>query len=133
MGDSVPGSAPRRQPPLTAHSFTVNAKNITVSVDNETYRRARIAAAANDTSVSATVRALLEEIAANQAERHAAFNSAAEARLDKYLPPEPVGETPEQRFERMRLKEIEIRKRIKGFSAGDRLTREELYDQSKKW
>ena len=34
-------------------------KNITVSVDNETYRRARIVAAQQDTSVSALVREFL--------------------------------------------------------------------------
>jgi plasmid stability protein len=38
-------------------------RNITVSVDDETYRRARIRAAENDTSVSAMVRAFLDGIA----------------------------------------------------------------------
>ena len=36
-------------------------KNITVSVDDETYRRARIKAAERDTSVSALVRGFLIE------------------------------------------------------------------------
>jgi predicted transcriptional regulator len=38
-------------------------KNITVSVDDETYRRARIAAAQRKTSVSALVKQFLTEIA----------------------------------------------------------------------
>lgn len=39
-------------------------KNITVSVEDETYRKARIAAAARDTSVSALVRDYLKSLAA---------------------------------------------------------------------
>lgn len=39
-------------------------KNITVSVDEETYRRARIRAAEEDTSVSALVKGFLIELAA---------------------------------------------------------------------
>jgi len=38
-------------------------KNITVSVDDDTYRKARIRAAERDTSVSALVRLFLNEIA----------------------------------------------------------------------
>ena len=42
-------------------------KNITVSIDDETYRRARIAAAEREQSVSAMVRDLLQTLAAKPA------------------------------------------------------------------
>jgi plasmid stability protein len=73
-------------------------KNITVSVDDETYRRARMKAAEKDTSVSAMVREFLNEVA---------------------------GE--ESRFERLKRQEERIRDSIKDFSASDRLGRDELY------
>ena len=73
-------------------------KNITVSVDDETYRRARIRAAEAGKSVSALVRDLLNAPPARDAE-----------------------------FERLENLEKEIRARIKNFSASDRLPREELY------
>jgi hypothetical protein len=41
-------------------------KNITVSVDSESYRRARIIAAERETSVSALVRRFLTELAADE-------------------------------------------------------------------
>ena len=37
-------------------------KNITVSIDDETYRQARVKAAENGTSVSALVRGFLEQV-----------------------------------------------------------------------
>jgi len=43
-------------------------KNITVTVDDETYRRARIKAAEQDTSVSALVKRFLGELAADESE-----------------------------------------------------------------
>src|SRR3979411_1861851 len=43
-------------------------KNITVSVDEETYRRARIKAAEQDTSVSALVKHFLTELAAEESD-----------------------------------------------------------------
>jgi hypothetical protein len=73
-------------------------KNITVSVDDDTYRRARIKAAERDTSVSALVKQYL----------------AALARDD-------------DTFERLVREEKELRARIKDFSASDRLPRDELY------
>jgi hypothetical protein len=42
-------------------------KNITVSIDEETYRRARVAAAERDTSVSRLVREYLESLGTDQA------------------------------------------------------------------
>ena len=43
-------------------------KNITVTVDDETYRRARIKAAEQDTSVSALVKRFLGDLAADESE-----------------------------------------------------------------
>ena len=75
-------------------------KNITVTVDDETYRKARIRAAELDTSVSALVRNYLHEIVAGESER-----------------------------ERLKRKERELRDQVKGFSAADRLSREDLHDR----
>jgi len=75
-------------------------KNITVSVDDETYRRARIKAAECDTSVSRLVREFLNEVAGQESE-----------------------------FERLKRKEQELRKRIKGFSAAPLLSRDKLYER----
>ncbi|MGO9174469.1 MAG: hypothetical protein ACLP7P_21240 [Rhodomicrobium sp.] len=75
-------------------------KNITVTLDDETYRKARIRAAELDTSVSAIVRKYLTDFAAG-----------------------------ESRFERLKREEEELRAQIKGFSAADRLPRDALYDR----
>lgn len=75
-------------------------KNITVSVDDETYRRARIKAAERETSVSALVRQFLIDLSADRDE-----------------------------FERLKRLEQTVRDRITGFSASSRLSREELYDR----
>ncbi len=73
-------------------------KNITVSVDDETYRRARAKAAEQDTSLSALVRRFLIELVSD--------------------------ESFERRLER---RESELRAQIRNFSAGDRLRREEVH------
>ena len=73
-------------------------KNITVSVDEETWRRARIAAAERDTSVSALVKHYLNELAAGESET-----------------------------ERLKRQEQEIRNRIHAFRASDRLSRDEAH------
>ena len=44
----------------------MNVKNITVTVDDETYRRARMKAAERDTSVSALVKHFLVELAGGE-------------------------------------------------------------------
>jgi hypothetical protein len=75
-------------------------KNITVSVDEETYRRARIKAAENDTSVSAVVKRLLTEFADG-----------------------------ESTFERLAAKEAALRASIRSFDASDRLSRDELHER----
>jgi plasmid stability protein len=73
-------------------------KNITVSVDDETHRRARIRAAELDTSVSAVVRQLLTEFAGGETE-----------------------------FERRKKLQDQTLASIRAFRAGDRLPREEAH------
>jgi hypothetical protein len=77
--------------------------NITVTVSEQTYRRARVRAAELSTSVSAVVARTLDEFAA--------AGTGAEAR--------------KRRFE-------ELRARTPVLSAGHRLSREELYGQPRK-
>jgi plasmid stability protein len=73
-------------------------KNITVSVDDDTYRRARIRAAAEDVSVSAVVRDFLTKYAATETE-----------------------------FERLKREEQVLRERIESFRASDRVSRDEIH------
>jgi uncharacterized protein YdaU (DUF1376 family) len=73
-------------------------KNITVTVDDETYRRARIKAAERDTSVSALVKHFLAELA--------------------------IGESDTERLKR---EERALRERIATFRAADRIPREDLH------
>jgi len=75
-------------------------KNITVSVDDETYRKARIKAAEQDTSVSALVRTFLNGLAQE-----------------------------ESAFERLKREEKELRARITGLRASDNVPRDALYDR----
>ena len=76
-------------------------RNITVAVDDETYRRARVAAAERDTSVSALVKAYLEQLASHETE-----------------------------IERLKRQEREIRNQIAAFTAAYRLSREDLHIRS---
>jgi len=76
-------------------------RNITVAVDEETYRRARMKAAELDTSVSRLVRDYLVELASDESE-----------------------------FERLERLEAELRRQIVGFSAKDRLTRDEVHERA---
>ncbi len=73
-------------------------KNITVTVDDETYRRARIKSAERDTSVSALVTRFLTELAAD-----------------------------ETNAERLKREERALRERIGSFRAADRLPREDVH------
>ena len=75
-------------------------RNITVSVNDETYKRARVAAAERDTSVSALVRDYLEQLASHETES-----------------------------ERLKRKERDIRSRISAFNASDKLSRDELHSR----
>ena len=76
-------------------------RNITVSVDDEVYRRARIAAAALDTSVSALVKTYLQQLASVETET-----------------------------ERLKRQEREIRSKIADFTASTRLPREDTHNRS---
>jgi len=73
-------------------------KTITVTVDDETYRRARMTAAERDTSVSALVKAFLTELVANESDA-----------------------------ERLKREERALRERISSFRAADRLPREDVH------
>lgn len=76
-------------------------RNITVSVDDDVYRSARIAAAEQDTSVSALVKAYLVQLAAKESEP-----------------------------ERLKRQEREIRSQIENFSASNRLSREDVHSRN---
>lgn len=92
-------------------------RNITVSVDDETHRRARIRAAELDTSVSVLVRTYLRSLAGDSGRA-----SAAAAR--------DVASTVELR--RRSLDEVlaDFDARGVGLRSSDNLTRDELYDEA---
>ena len=76
-------------------------KNVTVSMDDATYRRARLKAVEMDKSLSALVREYLDALGSGETE-----------------------------FERLARQERELRERIGIGSASQRWTREELYDRN---
>jgi len=73
-------------------------KNITVSLDDATYRRARMIAAERDTSVSALVKRFLIGLASEESET-----------------------------ERLKREERALRERITAFRASDRISRDEVH------
>jgi Family of unknown function (DUF6364) len=73
-------------------------KNLTVSLDDDTYRRARMIAAQQDTSVSALVKRFLLDLASGESES-----------------------------ERLKRQERELRERITDFDASDRLSRDDIH------
>lgn len=73
-------------------------RNITVSLDNETYRRARMIAAERDTSVSALVKRFLIDLASEETET-----------------------------ERLKRRERDLRDSITDFDASDRLSRDDVH------
>jgi phage shock protein A len=75
-------------------------KNVTVSLDDETYRRARMVAAERDTSLSALVKGFLQQLGAGESEA-----------------------------ERLQKQERALREQIKTFSARHRVSRDELHDR----
>ena len=81
-------------------------KNVTVSLDDDTYRNARIRAAEAGRSLSAMVRDYLQDLGSGQTE-----------------------------FERLHAQELELRKKLDerstGFCASDRLSRDEVYDRDR--
>ncbi|PTM60873.1 hypothetical protein [Phreatobacter oligotrophus] len=87
-------------------------KTVTVSIDEETYRRAEAKAAARNTSVEDLITELLNGL-----------RETPERDWTKPAPPEE--------FERLKRLGEEVRAQIVGFSASDRLPRDELYDRSR--
>jgi hypothetical protein len=77
-------------------------KSITVSLDDETYRLARMIAAEGDASVSGLVECVLVDSASGETE-----------------------------FERLRRLEQAIRESIVAFDASDRLARDEVQDRGR--
>ena len=77
-------------------------KNITVTVDDDTYRQARVVAAERDTSVSALVKDFLGQLAAGESD-----------------------------FERLKREEQSLRDRIQNFRAADRLPRDKLHTRER--
>ena len=75
-------------------------KNITVSLDDETHRRARIKAAELGVSISALVKRYLTELGSSESE-----------------------------FERLKREELALRDQITAFSAANRLPRDDLYER----
>lgn len=75
-------------------------KNITVTVDDETYRKARIKAAEQDTSVSALVKRFLAEFASGESDA-----------------------------ERLKREERALHERINSFRAADRLPRKDVHSR----
>jgi plasmid stability protein len=73
-------------------------KNITITVDDETYRRVRLKAAERDTSVSALVKVALQALTSE-----------------------------ESRPEAAKRREQELRASIKSFSAAERLERDAVH------
>jgi uncharacterized protein YdaU (DUF1376 family) len=75
-------------------------KNITVSLDDDIYRRARTIAAERDTSVSALVKRYLVDLGSGEAKE-----------------------------ERLKREERALRERITTFRASDRLSRDDVHDR----
>ena len=91
-------------------------RNITVSVDEDTYRQSRIRAAELDTSVSALVRSFLERLVRDRTDGGGAGGPA---------------ETERERRERL-LNEVfeDIYATRGGFKAADSISREALHDRN---
>jgi len=92
---------------------TVDMRNITVSVDDATYRRARIRAAELDTSVSALVREYLQSLSV--------------------APPRETPAETEAEWRGRLLREVlaDFDARGVGLDPRDNLTRDELYDRAR--
>ena len=92
-------------------------KNITVSVDEETHRLARIRAAELDTSVSALVRDYLKSLVGDTGGDPTSGSQDGETEA-------------ERRLRGLREVIADIRAASSGFRAADNLLREELYDRA---
>jgi hypothetical protein len=80
--------------------YCENMKNITVSVDDDIYRRARMKAAERDTSLSALVKQFLVDLTKE-----------------------------ESQVERLKREEATLRASIRTFRASDRLSRDRLHER----
>ena len=89
-------------------------RNITVSVDDDTYRRSRIRAAELETSVSALVRDFLQRLVRNPPARAAS-----------------VGWRPRRRRRLLEEVTADFDARGVGLRMADNLSREELYDRGR--
>ncbi len=124
-------------------------KNITVSIDEKTYRMARLRAAELDTSVSALVRQYLRDLVSggmdvptngaadaatgveeSGARRHRGMDSDVNVRTVSF--PE---RTTRQETQRLRIRMYEVLDEIwathPGFRAVDNLSRDDIYDRSR--
>ena len=92
-------------------------RNITVSVDDDTYRRSRIRAAELDTSVSALVRTFLRRLVGDSGRESAATARATESSVE---------------LRRRKLDEVlaDFDARGVGLRSRDNVTRDELYDEA---
>jgi Family of unknown function (DUF6364) len=86
---------------MTEHKNCVTVKNLTVSLPDDVYRNARVAAAQRDTSVSALVVAYLQRLS---------------SRMDE--------------FARLEAVQREVQAEIGQFRAADRLGRDEVHDRA---
>ena len=91
-------------------------RNITVSVDEETHRQARIRAAELDTSVSSLVRQYLQSLVSDRGISDAGF-------WDKLSSPASGGARSRRREKLLEAVE-KIRQTSPGFSASEKLRRE---------
>ena len=98
MGDDAGPGFPIFFAALPSAVYCENMKNITVSLDDESYRRARMRAAERDTSVSAMVRQFLVDVGSSESEA-----------------------------DRLKREEARLRDTIQSFRAADRLGRDELH------
>jgi len=80
----------------------VYVKNVTVSLDDDTYRRARMIAAERDTSISALVKEFLLRLGSG-----------------------------ESQVDRLKREERALRERITSFRASDKQSRDELHDRAR--
>jgi plasmid stability protein len=80
--------------------YCVYVRNVTVSLDDEVYRRARVKAAERDTSLSALVRDFLISLGEEETD-----------------------------FERRKRLQDEVLRSIVAFRANDRLSRDEAHDR----
>src|SRR3989442_8381606 len=79
-------------------AYCENMKNLTVSLDDDIYRRARMIAAQRDTSVSALVKRFLVELGSDESD-----------------------------VERLKREERALREGIRPFRASDRLSRDDVH------